>query len=719
MSHLRPLDEMSFHPDMEKIVDILCEKTQSDHRLFFRVLTSFHFSMMASQMRVMIRTHDRGDIPVNMYALNLATSGAGKGFSTNILENEVTHHFRTNFLDNFDTIAEVELEKIVFKRQARDPDKDPETIKAQVYKEYESLGKYIYSFDSGTSPALKQMRQKLLMGKAGAMNLIIDEIGSNLLGNQEVLTTCLELYDVGAVREKLIKNTAENVRIEEIIGRTPTNVMLFGTPAKLLDGGKIEDEFNSMLETGYARRCFFSYSKEHKKLANLTALELYDLMTSKSTSAFLQQYSQKLGLLSDMSNMHKVLTMEKATAVALLEYKLNCDSIAQALPEHEEQRKAELSHRYFKVLKVAGAYAFVDDSDELTMQHLEYGIKLAEASGDAFSMLLSRDRNYVKLAKYLANIGTECTHPDLMEDLAFYKGSASQRNEMIVNATAWGYKNNTIIKKSFADGVEFISGEALKPTDLTKMIVSYTRNSDMTSGYANDHAPWEMLGPVLFNKAGFHWLSHHVHGGYRNEENAIPGFNMIVLDIDGTMSLKAAKSLLKDYKAIYYTTKSHSEEINRFRIILPTNFYLKMDAKEYKEFMKNVMASLPFVVDESSDHRCKKWLSHDGHCEYVDGELFDVLPYIPKTQKNEERQKRLQDQSSLDNWERWILNNSGDGNRNKMLHRYAMSLVDNGFKLEQIMEKVKDLNNKMPDKLDEQELITTIMVTVSKALTNG
>ncbi|TKW65242.1 MAG: DUF3987 domain-containing protein [Paracoccus denitrificans] len=713
---MRDLSEMSFHPDMEKIVDILCEKTQNSNRLFFRVLTSFQFSMMASQMRVMIRTHDRGVIPVNMYALNLATSGAGKGFSTNILENEVTHHFRTTFLDSFDTVAEVELEKIVFKRQARDPDKDPETIKAQVYKEYEMLGKYIYSFDSGTSPALKQMRQKLLMANAGSMNLIIDEIGSNLLGNQEVLTTCLELFDVGAVREKLIKNTAENVRIEEIIGRTPTNVMLFGTPDKLLDGGKIEDELNSMLETGYARRCFFSYSKESKKEITMTPLERYKMMTSKVTSGFLESYSQKLGRLADMSNMHKVLTMDEDTAVGLIQYQMDCERIANELPEHESQRKAELTHRYFKALKVAGAYAFVDDSDELTMDHLEYGIKLAEASGEAFQMLLSRDRPYVKLAKYLANVGIDCTHPDLMEDLSFYKGSASQRNEMIVNATAWGYKNNIIIKKSFTDGVEFLSGEALKPTDLTKMVISYTANGDMTTGYVNDHGAWEQLPKVLHRK-GLHWLNHHVQGGYRNEENAIPGFNMIVLDIDGTMSLKAAKALLEDYKAIYYTTKSHTDEINRFRVILPTNFTLKMDAKEYKEFMKNVMASLPFVVDESCSHRCKKWLSHDAHIESVDGELFDVLPFIPKTQKNEERQKRLQDQSSLDNWERWILNNSGDGNRNKMLHRYAMSLVDNGFQLETILGKVKELNSKMPDKLDELELTSTIMVTVSKALT--
>lgn len=711
---LRPFDEMSFHPDMEKLVGILCEKTQSQNQQFFRVLTTFHFAMMASQMRVKIRTHERGDIPVNMYACNLATSGAGKGFSQNILENEITHHFRNNFLESFNTIAEVELERIAFKRASRNNEPE-EDVKARVMKEFESLGKYIYSFDSGTTPAVKQMRHKLLMANAGSVNLIIDEIGSNLLGNQEVLTTYLELYDVGAVREKLIKNTAESVRSEEIIGRTPTNLLMFGTPNKLLDGGKIEEEFISMLETGYARRCFFSYGRDSTKDLTMSAQEVYDLMTNKATSTYMEDFSEKLGMLSDMSNMHTVLTMDKDTALAIIEYRLYCEKLADAMPSHEEQRKAEMSHRYFKALKAAGAYAFIDGSPTLTMGHFENAVKLAEASGKAFDLLLSRERPYVKLAKYLADVKTPCTQPDLMEDLPFFKGSNSNRADMISMAVAWGYKNNHIIKKSYDDGVEFISGEALEVTDLNKLIVSYTRNSDMTSGYKNDYAPWTQL-PTLMNTAGFHWLNHHVQGGYRNEENAINGFNMVVLDIDGTMNLKTAKNLLKQYTALYYTTKSHTDEVNRFRIVLPINYKLKMDRKEYSEFMKNLMSSLPFAVDESCAHRCKKWLSHDKHCEVVEGELFDVLPFIPKTSKDEERKARLATQGQMDNWERWILNNSGDGNRNVMLHRYAMSLVDNGFQLQEVLDKVKDLNSKMPDKLEEIELMNTVFVSVTKAI---
>lgn len=70
-------DEMEYHPSAEKVVEILCQQTQNTEPLFFRVLVAYYLSVVASQMRCVIATPDRGDIPVNMYALNLATSGFG------------------------------------------------------------------------------------------------------------------------------------------------------------------------------------------------------------------------------------------------------------------------------------------------------------------------------------------------------------------------------------------------------------------------------------------------------------------------------------------------------------------------------------------------------------------------------------------------------------------------------------------------------------------
>jgi len=707
------LDAMEHHPTSEKIVEILCSKTQNDNPLFFRVLVGYYFSVVASMMRTTIGTHDRGDIPVNMYALNLSPSGTGKGFSTNIIENQVINLFRTKFTEEtFPALAEINLPKLAIKRANRSAT-DPDEEITKVEREFNQLGSLVFSFDSGTPAAVKQMRHKLLMADGGSMNLQIDEIGSNLVGNIEVLNTFLELYDIGNIKQKLIKNTTENTRNEEIVGRTPTNMMMFGTPSKLLNGSKTEEELYSMLETGYARRCYFGYCRSVTKAATQSPIDVYNALANQQSNQFLEQLSLRLESLADMTYMKRRLTMSKDTSLLLIEYRLKCEREAEALPEHEEIKKAEISHRYFKALKLAGAYAFIDDSMELTEQHLYHAIKLAEESGEAFNRLLTRDRNWVKLAKYIASVKRDVTQADLVEDLPFYRGAAGQKAEMLSLAIAYGYKNNIIIKKSFADGIEFLRGETLEATDINKIVVSY--GQELAENYKNEFAPFDKLH-ILTQNPNLHWTSHHLENGYRTEDNCIPGFNAVVLDVDGGTSMQTAHLLLKNYKYLMYTTKSHTEDDHCFRIILPINYKLAMDSKDYKEFMANIYEWLPFEVDTATNQRARKWMSNDGVFEYNDGELLDALPFIPKTSKNEERKELLNSQQSMDNLERWVINNIGDGNRNNMLLRYAMILTDAGFSFDNVRSKVTELNSKIPDKLDESEITGTIMISVAKAI---
>ncbi len=708
-----PFEEMQYHPTSEKLVETICNRTQSLEPLFFRVLVAYYFANTASHMRCSIATPDMGDIPVNLYALNLAPSGFGKGRSINILEEEVFNQFRQRFLEEtFPLLAEVNLPKLSLARANR-KGTDPDEELVRVQKEFDGTGPMLFSFAEATAPAVKQMRHHLLMANAGALSLEVDEIGTNLSTSAEVLGPYLELFDKGKIKTKLVKSTSDSKRLEEIRGTTPTNLMMFGTPSKLFDGAATEQLLYSFLDTGYARRCFFGYIKGVQRQTDLTPQEIFARSTNQGNNKFLEDLADQLENLADIINVNKKLIIKEDTSLLLIEYKIHCEKAAAKLPEHEDMKKAELSHRYFKVLKLAGAYAFIDDSPEVTQAHIYNAIKLAEESGAAFQAMLNRDRPYMKLAKYLAGVKRDVTQAELVEDLPFYKGGTTQKNELMTLAIAYGYKNNIVIKKSFADGIEFIRGETLQETDLNKMVVSYS--SDITTDYRNETAPFDQLHK-LTQAQGMHWVAHHLNGGYRNEENCIPGFNMVVVDVDGTVSLSTAKLLLKDYKYLIYTTKRHTDVENRFRIILPINYTLELDAKDYKEFMSNIYEWLPFEVDTATGQRARKWMSHDGHYEYNDGNVLDALPFIPKTSKNEERKERLNSQQSMDNLERWVINNIGDGNRNNMLLRYAMILVDAGFDFEAIRLKVIDLNDKIADKLDEVEIMSTIMISVGKAI---
>ena len=706
-------DSYSYNKMSEDVVDVLCKKTQSNSPLFYRILVGYNFCKAASMMRAKIRTKDRGDIPINLYAVNLAESGAGKGHSTNIMEDDVMHMFKERFLsETFPIVSEQHMAKMAVKRAIRNGT-DEEVEIERVQKEFETSGHMLFSFDSATTAAIKQMRHKLLMANAGSMNLEIDEIGSNLLSNADALTTVLELYDVGKVKQKLTKNTAENTRGEDLDGKTPTNMMLYGTPAKLLDGGKTEDEFRTMLETGFSRRCFFGYNEGVDRNIDLTPEQIYNALVDTGSKACLGDIAVKLAELADPVNFGRAIEIDKDVTLELIAYKMQCEKLAALLPAHEDTKKAEISHRYFKSLKLAGAYAFMEGSPKITSAHLHSAISLAEESGKAFEKMLTRDRNYVKLAKYIASVNHEVTHVDLVEDLPFYKGGAAQKNELMTLAIAYGHTHNIVIKRHLSDGIEFLQGESLRETNLNEMKIAYGKQ--LAENYSSENVPFDQLH-VLTSLSGYHWVNHHLQDGYRNEENAIPGFNMIVLDIDGGVSLSTAGLLLKDFKYLAYTTKSHTEDENRFRLVLPMSHTLNMTAQEFKEYMANVFEWLPFDIDECTNQRARKWATHNGEYHYSDGKLIDALLFIPKTSKNAERKKVIDSYQSLDNMERWFLVNTGSGNRSNQLIKFALLLVDSGMNFETVTNKILNLNNKLDDRLDEKEILNTILMTAGKAM---
>jgi len=400
-------------------------------------------------------------------------------------------------------------------------------------------------------------------------------------------------------------------------------------------------------------------------------------------------------------------------SLLLIEYRLYCEERGRQLSEHDTIRKAEIDHRYFKAVKLAGAYAFRDNTIEITEDHVYHAIRLAEDSGESLNKILTRDRNYVRLANYIADSKVPLTHADLIEDLPFYRKSEAQKREMMTLAIAHGYTNNIVIKRTFDNEIEFLSGESLQETDMNKVTISYS--ADIANGYENKEVPFDQLHK-LTQLQGLHWVAHHVRNGHRAEEDIIQGFDLVVLDIDGTVNINTVKLLMEEYEYLIYTTKSHTDEKHRFRLILPMSHRLKFSKPEYTQFMRNVYEWVPFEVDTATVDRSRKWLTHDGHHEYNQGRQLNSLLFIPKTTKNNERKKFVADHQSLTNMERWFCMKTKIGNRSNQLIKYALMLVDAGLDFETVQNKVLSLNSKIPDSMTETEITSTILMTAMKAI---
>jgi len=715
------VDKFPFHPTTEKLVEILCNKTQNQDKTFFRMMVAYFLAKVASMMRVKVKIEGIGTIPVNAYVINLATSGSGKGRSISILEDQVLGNFRETYLEStfphvaMETMSKLSIKRANSKGRSGSPDVELEMLE----QEFEAAGNMVFSFDSGTSAAVKQMRHKLLLAGSGSMNMEIDEIGSNLLGNIDVLNAFLELYDMGKIKQRLLKHTKENARISELFGSTPTNMLLFGTPTKLLNGGKVEEEFHEMLDTGYARRCFFGVSKYKTTSKKPTAEEMYRVFTDTTAENYLNNLAVQMQDLANPLLHGAIMQMDKDVTLKLLEYRLLCDKRADQYSEYEDVRQAEMRHRHFKTSKLAAVYAFVDQTLQVENKHVEYAIAVAEESGRALDQILNRDRPYVKLANYICTIGREITEADLVEDLPFYKGSEANRKDMMKLAMAHGMQNNLAITYRESDDIRFYSGKAMAPTNLDNMILSFSK--DIVKGYENKLIPFSKIGKLCTAK-GYHWCAHRLQenpefqgaGGYRADQFVQLGFNLVVIDCDGGVPLSNAQNLLKDYTYFIHTTKSHTNDLNRFRIVLPLSHVVELDKVEYKQFMRNIFNWLPFKVDDATTDRCRKWETYPGMSFSNDGELLNAIQFIPNTKKAQEFASKLKNQGNLSQLERWFLNQAEEGTRNNTLFKYGTYLRDIGYDLEAVKNSVLAMNEKFSEKLDQSEILGTIMLSISK-----
>tara|TARA_B100001245_G_scaffold22980_1_gene15064 strand:- start:407 stop:2383 length:1977 start_codon:yes stop_codon:yes gene_type:complete len=648
-------------------------------------------------------------------------SGTGKGHSTNILEREFVAHFKKEFLNNiFPRKAEENIQILAQERsQARinigqsilPLNEEYEIQLDKFQRHFDRLGELAFSFDSGTAPAVKQMREKLLLASAGSMNLELDEVGSHISANTDVLNVFLELYDVGLVKQKLIKNTVENIRSEELPGNTPTNLMMFGTPTKLLDGGRVEEEFRQFLETGYARRLLFGYTVDSNRTKYASAQERYQQMVDANLA------KDMLAIQQTFTNFAKrpfnpVLQISEANSIYLIQYQMKCEAAADDMKDHMSIHKAEMIHRYYKAIKLAGAYTFADNSTEITQDHLDYAISIVEDSGEAFHTLMRKQGPYERLAHYLADCDNEVTHHELMEELPFYKGSEAQRKDLMTLAMSFGYRNNIIIKKRVLDDIEFFLGETLLETDLNSLTVSISKDIAYNFAVPDIKPPFDQLHK-LTTADGYHYTAHAFVNGHRKSENVIPGFDLLILDCDGDVSISIVKVLLEDYTFLISTTKRHTEELNRFRLILPISHRIKLTTRDYSRFMENVFEWLPFPVDEAAKDISRKWESYPGHYEYNHGTTIDATMFIPETKRSDETKAQIS-ATGVDNIERWFMAHTTKGNRANHLYRYGMVMIDANMALGDIVEKLETFNNSLETPLLEDQFRNSTIKSISK-----
>ena len=708
--------EYEHHPFISEVGAALAAKTNNPDPAMFRIMSAWHLCKAVSNMHGMVKSAVGSPMPINMYAICLAPSGAGKGHAMSTLEHGIFGRYFNVLSDKVEEAEHDAINKLAA-QYVSDKGLDEALARSKAEKDISELGPYVETFDSGTAPAIKQLRAKIQQLKFGALNLQIDEIGSNLTGSEEALTTFLELYDLGQIKQKVTKVTKDSTRTVDKRTATPANLLMFGTPSKLFDGSNTEKLFIDLVTAGYARRSFFSWQASRKGVKSLSQDEAFQkavaLLTALDASPWIEKVREILN-----TKRAKVYTLTDRADKQLFAYRVFCEQRSEEYPEHQEDIRAEMMHRHIKTMKVAAAFAALERLPVVLRRHINQAIALAEESGRAFQAMLMRDKPYVRLAKYITSNKNRVTQADLVSALPFYTGSQSARNDMMSLATSWAYSHDKIIKKEYTDGIEFFSGDSLEQTNLDEIPLSYS--SHMADNYVNSSPEWDKLPRLLLAKDMHftnHWLAAGEHGmGHRSEANIVEGCNFIVLDVDGTASLPLVRNVLQDYTYYIYTTKSHKDDDHHYRVVMPLSHKVSLNRESFQNFMRNIYNWLPFEVDVAAKDRCRKWASHPGQLEENTGKLLDATQFIPYTVRQERLSQASEGLKSLPSLERWFALQMSAGNRNNMLARFAFVLVDNGLSLPEIETRVIALNNSQTDKLSMAEIQQTVLRSAAQRI---
>ncbi len=704
------------HPFISEVGAALAAKTNNPDPAMFRIMSAWHLTKSISNMHGMVKSAVGSPMPINMYAICLAPSGAGKGHAMSTLEQGIFGRYYGELNNKIEEAEHDAINKMANK-YVSDKGLDEAMARTKAERDVHELGPYVETFDSGTAPAIKQLRAKIQQLAFGALNLQIDEIGSNLTGSEEALTTFLELYDLGQIKQKVTKVTKESTRTLDKRSSTPANLLMFGTPSKLFDGSHTEKLFIDLVTAGYARRSFFSWQASRKGIRSISQDEAFQkavaLLTALDASPWIEKVRQIL-----QGERGKVYVLTDRADKQLFSYRVYCEQRSEEYPEHQEDVRAEMMHRHIKTMKVAAAFAALERLPVVLMRHINQAIALTEESGTAFQTMLTRDKAYVRLAKYITSNKNRVTQADLVTALPFYTGSQSARNDLMSLATSWAYSHDKLIKKEYADGIEFFSGDSLEQTDLEALPLSYSDH--MADNYTNSTPSWAKLPKLLLAQDKHftnHWLAAGEHSmGHRSEANIVEGCNFIVLDVDGTASLPLVRSVLVDYKYYIYTTKSHKDDDHHYRIVMPLSHKVSLNRDSFGNFMRNIYNWLPFEVDVAAKDRCRKWASHPGQLEENDGILLDATQFIPHTVRQEKLALAADTLKNLPALERWFALQMSAGNRNNMLARFAFVLVDIGLTLPEIETRVICLNNSQADKLSMAEIQQTVLRSVAQRI---
>lgn len=572
----------------------------------------------ASQFRRNIWHWDGFELPINATAFVVAKSGAGKDASVKAAR-------RCFALANgIITEARKELAKKEAISLASEAGETP-PYEFENYKKFYTAPPPALIAPTTPQGLIQHLNDIALLPLA-AGTIYAGELGDELATNAnmlEIIKIIAEVFDTGD--KEVVYTKGKEFRSKEITSMA-LNALLVGSPKYILFDYAVRKKFLIAFESKLARRSFFCYvPKDVPKVDNIPLADILKQERELTKTATIYKEQVSAGVIQvanyNIRKQNEVVHIEDDVQDLFNIYKLYNDRLSDTISHKYPLSKLVRQHLQWKALKLAGAFAILEESDVITQDHYLSAIRFCETL-DSDMMTFEQDlvkEQYEVFSDYMQNncengelflslhelrksghISSQGSHLAKMKELVHLASSYDPAGIYTYAEAGITYKaviksdeltlsykpvdNSRIEKAVLADSeYDLISKEkqrvaASATSGFTPVSVTF---ADLTNLLIDDNA----YSPFIFE------------GNTRGADNIISGTKFVVLDIDQSdITFEEAHFILQDINH-HIAQTSDIRNPFKFRILLELDSVVDVTSQIWKHFYTSIAKSLAFNAD--------------------------------------------------------------------------------------------------------------------------
>lgn len=589
------------------------------------LIANYTLANFVSQFQIKLLL-DGSRIPCNMVGFVLAHSGASKDSTVTTQENAMSA--------GYNVIEQYRSDKAREQARARamEVDGDESNWHAH-YKEPFPLTNSI-----STIEGLVSRLNAFAKDGIGMSSVYTGELGSELASNPNMtdnIKLIAMLYDIGEYKSKAIK---DQERQDQEVKGMGMNALFVGSEDNIIMDRKISQTFKMEFITKLARRSMFVYPTKEEFASCVVEYNSYEDMKEKQETfealanegkAYINSVSMDVATqLLDREN--RLINIDDDALQAYKDYKMYTNALGNGLDYIHKSVQLEQLHRSWKMLKLAGVYALMDNEDSIKMKHISEAIYYVEKIGKYMGLY----EEYASKEPYELLVDYFKTHPDAklgLHDLkkkGFLSGTSginSKLQELTRLADSLAGSNGMI--KQEGDILYYKPFEAVGEHYASYVQVSGSKQERATqchSGFESKPTTFKKLSVLLTNDTAY--TPFRFQDGKRSNDNIISGATWVALDVDDSdVEIGEMHSMLEDYNH-HIATTSDPDNPYKFRVIIEFSTVVDLEPRDWKKFGKVLGEELGINVDPATFTKSQIMFGYKGAKVYstTAAEPYDV-----------------------------------------------------------------------------------------------